>query len=184
MTSLLPGHVTRQRTTAADVASCCHRDRLRHQHPGVGPSDLYTMNMMMMMWAVSIHHAHKRATARGVYPPNIPGAIPLPVPSLSPSHLPSPSFPLFPAFPYLPSPSPTSPSASPSLPSPPSSSCHEAAPLKPATESGEALSSHARCGLWRSPSRHRFWCILRGKNSFDSNYNMDFCTQKIPHFVC
>jgi len=27
-------------------------------------------------------------------------------------------------------------------------------------------------------SRHRFWCILRGKNSFDSNYYMDFCILK------
>ena len=30
------------------------------------------------------------------------------------------------------------------------------------------------------PSRHRLWCILRGKNSFDSNYYMDFCIQKNP----
>jgi len=30
----------------------------------------------------------------------------------------------------------------------------------------------------RYPSRHRFWCILRGKNSFDSNYYMDFCILK------
>ena len=29
-------------------------------------------------------------------------------------------------------------------------------------------------------SRHRLWCILRGKNSFDSNYYMDFCIQKNP----
>jgi len=35
--------------------------------------------------------------------------------------------------------------------------------------------------LGRCPSRHRFWCILRGKNSFDSNYYMDFCILKIPH---
>ena len=27
-------------------------------------------------------------------------------------------------------------------------------------------------------SRHRLWCILRGKNSSDSNYYMDFRKQK------
>ena len=32
--------------------------------------------------------------------------------------------------------------------------------------------------LGRSLRRHRLWCILKGKNSFDSNYYMDFCRQR------
>ena len=50
-------------------------------------------------------------------------------------------------------------------------------PLKPARESGECCEL-PQWGLGRRPSRHRFWCILRGKNSFDSNYYMDFCILK------
>jgi len=37
------------------------------------------------------------------------------------------------------------------------------------------LPSRKRC---KFPQRHRFWCILRGKNSLDSNYCMDFCILK------
>ena len=32
--------------------------------------------------------------------------------------------------------------------------------------------------MWGGSSRHRFWCVLREKNSFDSNYYMDFCILK------
>jgi len=76
-----------------------------------------------------------------------------------------PPFPI-PLFPYI----PLFPSPSPSLASPPFPSYREAASWKQLGGLGE------RCK--RSPSRHRFWCILRGKNSFDSNYYMDFCILK------
>ena len=43
-------------------------------------------------------------------------------------------------------------------------------PLKPARGSGERCKL-PQWGLVRSPSRHRFWCILRRKkNSFDNSY--------------
>ena len=75
-----------------------------------------------------------------------------------PSHPPFPSLPLFPS------------------PSPPIPSCREVAPLKPA--SGGALYKLPQWSLGQSPSRHRLWCILRGKKSFDNNYYMDFCILK------
>jgi len=53
-------------------------------------------------------------------------------------------------------------SPSPSLPSPPFPFCRKGAPLKPARGSGERCKL-PQWGLRRSRSRHRFWCILRGK---------------------
>jgi len=79
----------------------------------------------------------------------------------------SPNFRLFPSFPSFSTP-----------PSPSFPSCREAAPLKPVRRSGECYKL-PQWGLGQSPSRHRFWCILRGKNSFDSNYYMDFCILKL-----
>ena len=33
------------------------------------------------------------------------------------------------------------------------------------------------------PSRHRLWCILRGRNSFNCNYYMDFVYRKIHTYI-
>jgi len=79
----------------------------------------------------------------------------------SPFSPPFPSSSLTPPFPSSPLPSPTSP---------PFPSCREVTPLKPARGLGE------RCKL--CTSRHRFWCILRVKKTFDSNYYRDFCILK------
>jgi len=83
-----------------------------------------------------------------------------PFPSLP--HSPFPSLPLFSSL---------------VLPSPPFPSCREEAPLKPARVLWERCKLH-QTPLGRSSSRHRFWCILGGKNSFNSNYYMYFCTLK------
>jgi len=91
----------------------------------------------------------------------------------------SPNFSIFPSPFSISSPFPSSPSRIVllSLHSPSFPSCRESAPLKPARMSGERCKLASEANL-QSPSRHRFWCILREKNSFDSNYYMDFCILK------
>ena len=94
--------------------------------------------------------------------------------SIPPAKAPFPTFPSLP-FPIpLPSPLPP-PLVLPSLPSIPFLlQSGPPAPVKPARVLGE----HCKLSQWDLGSRHRFWCILRGKNTFDSNYCMDFCILK------
>jgi len=111
-------------------------------------------------------------TMKGVKATSIPnnqGAISLPSPVQGPLFLPS--------LILCPSPSPSFPSASPFFP-----------PLHPRPDAkrpsfnqlralGNVVSSHIHV----VPQLTSCWCILREKNSFDSNCYMDFCIQKIRH---
>ena len=56
-------------------------------------------------------------------------------------------------------------------------------PLKPAIGGLGERCQLLQWGLGQSPSRHRFWCILRTKNSFDSNYYMAFSVMKFGKLV-
>jgi len=125
-------------------------------HSFVGTSAISTgdgLDGPLALAGASIPQQPRRYPPTSLFP--VPPHSPFPLPFSSPSLvLPSPPF-LSPPFPF----------------------CRKATPLKTARGLGK------RCKLpqWRlgrSPSRHRFWCILRGKNSFDSNYYMEFCVLK------
>jgi len=85
-----------------------------------------------------------------------------------------PNFFLFPSLPHFPFPLPSL--LPPPLVLPSISLLPQTGTLKPA-----GLREHFKLpqlGLGRSTSRYRSWCILRGKNSFDSDYYMDFSIVK------
>jgi len=94
---------------------------------------------------------------------------------IPPCPLPSP----FSSFPSLP-PSPIS-LLFPSSPLPPVHPFLSSRPLhSPPAAKLEGLGAlyAPQWGVGQSPMRYRFWCILRGKNWFDSNYYMSFCILK------